>query len=565
MSKRIWHKKPPREAATNSEATESSAVNQDGVANTDAEPVPPPPVEAEEKPKNGTESKKSSKKNKKRKRNDRNAQDQPPTKKPRAEPKGILKFIDLNIDVLYEDRQWKTEFEKAENKDAWVEQEIAKFTKIHEHARECEKWYIAYEEYLEERKEELIMTRNVNVVNRLREMGWATEVDSILRQDPSKLYHRSLMLRFGITQCDEKVVIEQLAETFVSSLLAPRREMMQARARQVFLERRLLVLKKLVAEYQLTVAPSDVTFNMGQLCTHPEISDLLLSSPEATDPVVHLEPLRTRLPEIADKMELSMRDTVTALVKSVRGQCYHVSEDALLTLAVATFKCKRCPSSSVEAHDIRYPAVLAHRCAVRKPDGHLRAPKETPSALSITVEKLTEETPWNAYNCITYNLAAHNILTKLLARFELSPLTTHVSEMDWRDPVFECLACNDPHRGRCMLRWRAVVAHVKQKHTPSIVSEFRILDDEEAAKVKLRMDEEMARNRAKADYMGMSCSHCGQKGNPVSLREHCRTKHGIRRPSERNGDFDIALDSNTIPQIFYSWPPQEDPTDSDDD
>lgn len=55
--------------------------------------------------------------------------------------------------------------------------------------------------------------------------------------------------------------------------------------------------------------------------------------------------------------------------------------------------------------------------------------------------------------------------------------------------------------------------------------ELDLLPDEEAGLIRIRMDEDNARKRAKQSYSDLVCAYCRQTGNSVSLRRHIKNEY----------------------------------------
>ena len=115
----------------------------------------------------------------------------------------------------------------------------------------------------------------------------------------------------------------------------------------------------------------------------------------------------------------------------------------IFNLATSIFFCSIC------SRFLRYPHVLAHACAT------LPFHQDDDLDASILTSTLGE-TFWNLNGCITRNVRSVLLLAHLLLRANFRPPTT-IQELNARNPIFECISCNDERMGRATMTWERVV------------------------------------------------------------------------------------------------------------
>ena len=76
---------------------------------------------------------------------------------------------------------------------------------------------------------------------------------------------------------------------------------------------------------------------------------------------------------------------------------------------------------------------------------------------TIILTNTLGETFWNLNGCITVNVDHVALLVLLLNMANLTWATTTIQELNARDPIFECISCNDERMGRATMTWARVV------------------------------------------------------------------------------------------------------------
>ncbi|KAH9483703.1 hypothetical protein JR316_0003176 [Psilocybe cubensis] len=432
---------------------------------------------------------------------------------------GMEELISLRPRLLVSgilEQQWERDYEAAENKEKWLEKEIAKRKEILMHSIRCEMWYQNYEDCLLDQRIAMLCNRAKLVEDRLAQMGWEEEI-SHMRENNCSLISQNVFLMMAcqknLTESGEPLVFLNFVSANSSSVIQALLPILERTLESYRKERltdilfdvlssRIPILEELVDEYRSTIRPDAVALDIGDIFNHPEVLDFMINSKDLQD-LSHLDPIRAKLPVILQQLQDGIEDELVTMVEASCGEKHGLERTALLSLATTVFDCGMCC-------DIRYPRILVHKGAYEP---------TVPFNLSVFSAELNK-TPWNASGQITFNTWAHEILEEVVTLSGFDPATTSFSRMEEADPIFECHDCNNPHLGRFMLQWSAV-----------------------AQLIRVRMGEVVARQRADYMYLGMACTRCHVKGNSVSLRTHVMSEHGISDPSEEAGDFVVALDS----------------------
>jgi len=116
----------------------------------------------------------------------------------------------------------------------------------------------------------------------------------------------------------------------------------------------------------------------------------------------------------------------------------------IFNLATSFFSCSIC------SRFLRYPNVLAHACAT------LPFHQDDDLDASILTSTLGE-TFWNLNGCITVNAISVALLVRLLLMANFDWWITTIQELNARNPIFECISCNDERMGRATMTWDHVV------------------------------------------------------------------------------------------------------------
>jgi len=217
-------------------------------------------------------------------------------------------------------------------------------------------------------------------------------------------------------------------------------------------------------------------------------------------------------------------------------------------MATTIFSCRYCSNDP-----LTYPQVLVHRCATSTCISR-NAEDET----QLAVHRLLECSNWNVGKYIFFDVQKVACLSEAIKLCGLDPKSVSREDMDKRDPIFECLACNDLRRGRCTFTWLGLYDHIRRQH--SLIKKgwddlkIELLGEEDAARVRDRNAEALSHKRAQSYYKGLYCAHCKMAGDSVTLAEHVNAVHKISEATDK--DIVPFLDCARFPLEHWLWPPR---------
>lgn len=316
---------------------------------------------------------------------------------------------------------------------------------------------------------------STSLLERLETMGWQAEVRDIRQWNPEykettfaeepavvKACQKDLTERStSMTPTISAHLISHVISVIQNLLPALEEYMRGYREERLVRDRKRLLLDRLplfhevVKTYRMSVPPDAIAIDVADFFYHPEILNFIINTPDISGPA-DLDPIRPRLPEIAQELQVQLTDQLLALISADAEAKYVFDPATVLDLATTTFACATCLrkasyQSASPPDVIRYPRVLAHECAVR-----IEWPKSEVVDFYM-LEKVTYRTSWNRLGLINFDMESRAILADVVEMCGLDPATTTAAEMDAADPIIECLACNNLHFGRCIMRWDLVV------------------------------------------------------------------------------------------------------------
>ena len=150
---------------------------------------------------------------------------------------------------------------------------------------------------------------------------------------------------------------------------------------------------------------------------------------------------------LSDMIESWKRDKTSQLSELFRSSCglYIDPEVETLQLAVAIFKCSRCPE--MFRHIQRYPDVLTHECLTRR-----TTPNTTYDYYETIASRTLDCSPWS---CAA--LEVHRWVQRARVVIEVcgqDPARITAAEMDILDPCFFCRLCTTQ---LAFMDWRMAV------------------------------------------------------------------------------------------------------------
>ncbi|KAF9559585.1 hypothetical protein CPC08DRAFT_708759 [Agrocybe pediades] len=470
--------------------------------------------------------------------------------------------------------RWDEEYQKAENKKAWVDNKVEVQKRLSAHAGACKTWLYEAEREARNAREREAEARKPIVRDMLNNLGWSEEI-SMLEQRKDSYGLHPLSHPAVRKACRKKItglVLSRLERTLVEHMeKIKERRLRNVRAR--LLRERLPLLAEVYKTYVADLPANFIYPALADIFFHPDVQGIMNLPSEMAVTSRDFDYLRFSFSTIVSHVLQYLETKLTSMISSLcfpYGESGTTSRD-VLSLAVTTFVCDEhgCPYNA----GLRYPQMLLHRCA-NQGEYHqiatniLGHTKSDDSYDLETISQVCDSTTWNATRCIKFDEDAYKVLTEALMMCARDPKITTTEDMDSEMPIFECLTCHSRHDGRLVMPWYYLANHRKEFHGASLSDsqesegfEFCLLDDADAANAKARLLEQQQRGLSASDFDDrMICMHCKQVGNAVDLEDHVESCHDISPITE----YDIVpcIGYNNTSEKMTSirlWPPRRDP------
>ena len=211
--------------------------------------------------------------------------------------------------------------------------------------------------------------------------------------------------------------------------------------RVTLLRERLPILRKFYDTCVETYPVNSIIPRPADVFLDPVVQDLILPPPLSTTfTEKDLETLGALFPDIVRRWRNITEEKLLDMIAP-----HQKLTESSFQLATTIFSCRHCCS-----YPLTYPQVLIHNCATAFP-GDAKDEEQS------VIRRSLDSTNWNAANSITFDAKKFECLSEAIKVCGLDPESATREDMDKRDPIFECLACNDLRKGRCTLSWLGVV------------------------------------------------------------------------------------------------------------
>lgn len=211
--------------------------------------------------------------------------------------------------------------------------------------------------------------------------------------------------------------------------------------RDTVLSERLPFLNKIYNTCVETYATNSIYPCVSDVFLDPIVQDLMMGPPlAATFTDENLTTVGALFPDIVLRWRKKTEENLLNMITQ------NASASAL-QLATTIFSCRLCPEEPMT-----YPRVLVHRCATKHfyhgdvIDGDL-----------LVLRRSLDCSYWNSGDFIFFEAPKIVPLANALKLCGFDPKSATGEDMDKRNPIFECLACNDARKGRCTLSWLGIV------------------------------------------------------------------------------------------------------------
>ena len=186
--------------------------------------------------------------------------------------------------------------------------------------------------------------------------------------------------------------------------------------------------------------------NTAELFRIPAVRNLIDSVPNTSQFTQgNLAPIYNDFPNL---MHWWRQDIELKLIDLICEKPFNreaIDREYVFNLATSLFSCSKC------SRFLRYLRVVMHACAT------LPFLRENSDLDTILLTSTLGETFWNLNGCITVNVVHVALLVRLLIMANLTWATTTIQELNARNPIFECIPCNDERMGRATMTWARVV------------------------------------------------------------------------------------------------------------
>ncbi|KAF8881929.1 hypothetical protein CPB84DRAFT_1791318 [Gymnopilus junonius] len=454
----------------------------------------------------------------------------------------ILTIIGRRRGALYFDSvidsTWKAEYSSATDKSKWLKDKLQERKAIDDHAKACSIWFQKLQKLRQQEKESIIDDRKAAVVRHIEKLGWADELSKIGPGD-IKIEDNPIIVK----ACKKNItqqVLSDLEET-LNSLMEQRKQARLELRRKTLLKRRLRALRDVLRTYISTLPANSLHPSTGELFRMPDIRGMVYDEESHES----LEPVLAMLPQLTVQWQADIKGQLLSLIKTARPD-YTFDPDTVFNLATTFFICSSCGSSVC----LRYPEVLMHKCATNL--GYQSISDQNSEAYYLG--DAVSEIFWNATGRIKYQQEYVKSMAEIVQMAGFDPATTSTAEMNSANPIFECIGCNDDSVGRATFSWLQAAVHSQESHYTKKL-QLELMEEEQAVIVRLRLEEEMERYRARS-YNGMVCVHCKRPGGVRDLKGHVKKEHGKSKVTKE--DIIPSIDFKSEVSSFRLWPPRDD-------
>jgi hypothetical protein len=294
-------------------------------------------------------------------------------------------------------------------------------------------------------------------MERVTALGWADELSKMeypedFKDDPhlKKFCQKeftgrgniSFSLRNAMFFSQALIVILHVDE-FINAFMEEQKAERLRRERVILLMERLPILCKVYNTCVETYPINSIIPCVADVFIDPFVQDLLICPPLSTTfTTKDLETVGAHFPEIVRRWRYKTEEKLLNMM--VPSQ---MVTGSLFQMATTIFSCRLCDNDP-----LTYPQVLIHRCATATYISETAEDRE-----QSVVRRFLECSIWNAGNYITFDVQKIACLSEAIKLCGLDPKTVTREDMDKRDPIFECIACNDLRKGRCTLTWLGLV------------------------------------------------------------------------------------------------------------
>ncbi|KAF5310190.1 hypothetical protein D9619_010597 [Psilocybe cf. subviscida] len=350
----------------------------------------------------------------------------------------------------------------SDEKFQWRENKITERSAVEKHARACRLWDLHRRADGPDSQLTQRMERMSILLSRIDTLGWQAEMDMIPPTRQQLLEQN--ILPFTTSDRFDALIIQHMEQARdlrdsdkKSRKIQSRKGLLESLQQRIF--RETLDEIPLSELYRLSLDPTLLSDN----------TDLKLRS--ADIPALAKVFLSKWVSQTTDKL---FEMTVKALPDFAWECPSHDDKVCVLGLAIAFFSCSIC--SPEGRYPLTYKQAMVHKCALQ-PVRH-RADLD-----QYLIGEILGQSFWNYERVISFSTATLECMRMVIRHAQVPPPIVGMPApavdevlalyMDAGRLVYECVTCNDPTKGRCIMNWRAVVRSVYQ--TGILTSTLRLL------------------------------------------------------------------------------------------
>lgn len=245
--------------------------------------------------------------------------------------------------------------------------------------------------------------------------------------------------------------------SFINANMSRYRSSRMWNERKVLLEKRLPVLNEVAKGCANRHPPNMPTPTAAELLNIQLVRDLIDNTSLESFTAAHFNTLRQRYADVVLEWKARTEAKLIGLIEVAWGSTYTFDPTTVLQLATTVFSCTRCKDNKYKTgENLWHPNVLVHYHSYPWIDN--RFDTDLSALERRLLQEHTGNTFWNYDGYIFFKKENMQIMSEVLNRFGFDPAVTTSAEMDATNPMFECVSCNCPRKGRCVLRWNMLVS-----------------------------------------------------------------------------------------------------------
>jgi hypothetical protein len=239
----------------------------------------------------------------------------------------------------------------------------------------------------------------------------------------------------------QTLIVILRVDEFINTFMEDEKAKRLLRERSTLLTERLPILLNVYNTFVETYPVNSIIPCVADVFIDPLVQDLFFRPPLSTTfTEKDLETVGALFPEIVRRWRNTTEEKLLNMISP--NQEVPVAK-SLLQLATTIFSCRLCPN-----HPLEYPQILIHSCATA---GISSRNVYNDNSEDSVLRWLLECSNWTSGDFITFDALNIARLSEAIKLCGLDPKTATREDMDKRDPIFECINCNDLRKGRCTL------------------------------------------------------------------------------------------------------------------